>query len=134
MGLPVDRMRLYARQPALLRTSALTCKKSLKLFDMALEVPSRADFGCNRHCKTKPVDLEGSRGQVLVVLGGALKEVNFPLWPKAGYGCVPAAAPCGHGTAALPANSAMRWYNVKFFAAAPRTGPCTTLASRLSST
>ncbi len=37
---------------------------------MALELPSGADFGCNRHCKTNPVDLEGSRGQVLVVFGG----------------------------------------------------------------
>ena len=34
---------------------------------MALELPSGAEFGCNRHCKTNPVDLERSRGQVLVV-------------------------------------------------------------------
>ncbi len=26
---------------------------------MALELTSGADFGCNRHCKTNPVDLEG---------------------------------------------------------------------------
>ncbi len=36
--------------------------------EIALELPSGADFGCSRHCKTNPVDLEGSRGQVLVVL------------------------------------------------------------------
>ena len=38
--------------------------------EMALELPSGADFGCNRHCKTNPVDLEGSPGQVLVLLIG----------------------------------------------------------------
>ncbi len=37
--------------------------------EMALELPCGADFGRNWHCKTNPVDLEGSRGQVLVVLG-----------------------------------------------------------------
>ncbi len=37
---------------------------------MALEIAYGADFGCNRNCKTNPVDLEGSRGQVLVVLAG----------------------------------------------------------------
>ncbi len=37
---------------------------------MALELPSGADFWCNRRCKTSPVDLEGSRGKDLVALGG----------------------------------------------------------------
>ena len=32
--------------------------------EMALELVSRADCLSNRHCKTSPVDLEGSRGQV----------------------------------------------------------------------
>ncbi len=41
--------------------------------DMALELLSGADFGCNRHCKTNPVDLEGYGAQVLVVLGGVCK-------------------------------------------------------------
>ncbi len=41
--------------------------------EIALELPSGADFGCNRHCKTNPVDLERSRGQVLVVWGGFWK-------------------------------------------------------------
>ncbi len=57
---------------------------------MAFLWVSGADFGCNRHCKTNPVDLEGSRGQVLVVLGGfwgVLGEeggsnINSNLWPK----------------------------------------------------
>ncbi len=31
---------------------------------MALELVCRADFWCNRHCKTSPVVLEGFRGQV----------------------------------------------------------------------
>ncbi len=59
---------------------------------MALELPSGADFGCNRRCVTNPVDLEGSRGQVWVVLNGFWKvlgsggsKINSPLWPKAGY-------------------------------------------------
>jgi hypothetical protein len=42
---------------------------------MAFKLPSGADFGCNRHCKTNPVDLEGSRGLVLMVLGGFRKVV-----------------------------------------------------------
>ncbi len=56
--------------------------------EMALELPSGADFGRNRHRKASPVDLEGSRGQVFVVLGGFRNvlggNINFPLWPKAG--------------------------------------------------
>jgi hypothetical protein len=31
---------------------------------LTLELVYGADFWCNRHCKTNPVDLEGSRGQV----------------------------------------------------------------------
>ena len=31
---------------------------------MALELVCRADFWCNRHCKTNPVDLDGFWGQV----------------------------------------------------------------------
>ncbi len=38
--------------------------------ERALKLASGADFGCNRHCKANPVDLEGSRVQVLMVLGG----------------------------------------------------------------
>ncbi len=41
--------------------------------EMALEWVLGADFGCSLHCKTSPVVLEGSRGQVLgcwVVLEG----------------------------------------------------------------
>ncbi len=57
---------------------------------MAFELPFGADFGCNRHCKTNPVDLEGSRARVLSLLGafreaGGRGKTNFPLWPKAGY-------------------------------------------------
>ncbi len=37
---------------------------------IALEWASGADFGCNRHCKTNPAYLEGSRGQVFEVLAG----------------------------------------------------------------
>ena len=37
---------------------------------MALKLASGAHFGYNRYCKANPVDLEGSRGQVLEVLGG----------------------------------------------------------------
>ncbi len=37
---------------------------------MALEWVSGADVWCNRCCKTNPVDLEGSRGQVFGVLAG----------------------------------------------------------------
>ena len=32
--------------------------------ETALELVSGADFWCNRHCKTSPVDLEGCWGQV----------------------------------------------------------------------
>ena len=32
--------------------------------EMALELVCRADFWCNRHCRTSPVDLEGFWGQV----------------------------------------------------------------------
>ena len=60
--------------------------------EIALEWVSRPDSGCNRHCKTNPVDLEGSRGQVLVVWGGCWRgweggggKINFPLWPKAAH-------------------------------------------------
>ncbi len=61
--------------------------------EMALGLASGAGFGCNRHCKTNIGDLEGSQGQVLVVLGGFWKVLggregcknNFPLWPQAGY-------------------------------------------------
>ncbi len=58
--------------------------------EMALQLASEADFWCNRRCKTNPIDLEGSRGQVLVVWDGLLKvlgwggKIKFPLWPKAG--------------------------------------------------
>ncbi len=38
--------------------------------EMALELPSGAEFGYNRHCKMSPVDLEGSRGPILVFWGG----------------------------------------------------------------
>ncbi len=73
---------------------------------MALELASGADFWCNRHCKTNPVDLEGSRGQVLVVLGGFWKvsgrgeggKINLPLWPKAGYEWVTNRQACGGRT------------------------------------
>ncbi len=62
--------------------------------DMPLELPSGADFWSKRRCKTNPVDLEGSRGQGLVVLGGFWRvlgegwegsTIKVPLWPKAGY-------------------------------------------------
>ncbi len=48
-----------------------------------------ADFGCMRCCKTNPVDLEGSRGQVLVVFGGfgrfyRGRGLDSQLWPKRG--------------------------------------------------
>ncbi len=44
-------------------------------FEIALESPSGADFGCNRHCKTNPVDLEGSRGKVFeIVAKGKLRN------------------------------------------------------------
>ncbi len=33
--------------------------------EMALALVYGADFWCNRRCTTSPVDLEGSRGQVL---------------------------------------------------------------------
>ncbi len=36
---------------------------------MALELVCRADFWCNRHCKTSPVDLDGSGGQVWPKIG-----------------------------------------------------------------
>jgi hypothetical protein len=51
---------------------------------MALELPSGADCGSNRHCKTNPVDLEGSRGQVLVVLGGFWKVLRGEFAQSAG--------------------------------------------------
>ncbi len=35
---------------------------------MALELASGAEFVHNRYCKANPVDLEGSGGQVLLVL------------------------------------------------------------------
>ena len=35
--------------------------------ETALDLVSGANFGCNRHCMTNPVDLEGSQDQVLVV-------------------------------------------------------------------
>lgn len=48
---------------------------------MVLELAPGADFGCNRHCKTNPVDLEGSRGQVLVVeAGSCLREIHQERW------------------------------------------------------
>ncbi len=34
------------------------------LHEITLELVYGADLGCNRHCKTDLVDLEGSRGQV----------------------------------------------------------------------
>ncbi len=37
--------------------------------EMALELVCRADFWCNRHCKTSPVDLEGFGGQVWPKIG-----------------------------------------------------------------
>ncbi len=48
--------------------------------EMTLKLSSGADSGCIRHCNTIPVDLEGSRGQVLVVLDG--------FWKFLGGGCV----------------------------------------------
>ncbi len=62
--------------------------------EMTLKLGSGADFGCNRHCKTNPVDLEGSRGQVLGGWGGFWtgfgvgvggEGINVSMWPKAGY-------------------------------------------------
>jgi hypothetical protein len=53
-------------------SNALACNTNFNFClspEMALELVSGADFGCNRRCKTNPVNLEGSRGQVLVVLG-----------------------------------------------------------------
>jgi hypothetical protein len=44
--------------------------------EMASKLLSGADFGCNRHCKTNAVDLDGSRGHVLVVLGGFWKVLG----------------------------------------------------------
>ncbi len=44
--------------------------KTILSTEIALEWVSRADLGCNWHCKTNPVDLEGSLGQVWVVWGG----------------------------------------------------------------
>ena len=38
--------------------------------EIALKFASVADCWCTRRCKANPVDLEGSRGQVLVVLDG----------------------------------------------------------------
>ncbi len=57
---------------------------------MALELPSGAHLGCNRHCKTNPVDLEGSGGQVLVdlrgfVLGRFYEGGQFSVVAKGGY-------------------------------------------------
>ncbi len=55
-----------------MRTSALALQKKVKSNlspEMALELASGDGFGCNRHCKTNADDLEGSRGQVLKVLG-----------------------------------------------------------------
>ncbi len=54
---------------------------------MALELASGPDFGCNRYCKTNPVDQEGPRVQVLAVWGGFWKvlggrRMNCPLWPE----------------------------------------------------
>ena len=37
--------------------------------EMVLELDYGADFWRNRHCKTNPVDLEGSRGQVWPKIG-----------------------------------------------------------------
>ena len=37
--------------------------------EMALELVCRADFWCNLHCKTSPVDLEGFWGQVRPKIG-----------------------------------------------------------------
>ncbi len=45
--------------------------------EIAFELPSGPDFGCSRRCKTKPVDLEGSRGQVSVVWDGFWKLFCF---------------------------------------------------------
>ena len=39
------------------------------LHDMALELVCPAEFWCNRHCKTSPVDLEGYYGQVKPKIG-----------------------------------------------------------------
>jgi hypothetical protein len=56
------------------------------LHDMALELVCRADFWCNRHCRTSPVVLEGlcstgvGSGNRLVSGGsGALQTPNFVL-------------------------------------------------------
>jgi hypothetical protein len=38
--------------------------------EMSLELVSRFDFWCNRHCRTNPIDLEGSRSQVSGVCDG----------------------------------------------------------------
>ncbi len=49
---------------------------------MALELPSGADFGCNRHCKTNPVDLEVSGpsfGGFGKFLAGSREEKQFPI-------------------------------------------------------
>ncbi len=52
------------------RTNALACKTNKQIIlspEIAVELPSGPKFGCNRNCKTNPVDLAGSGGQVLVV-------------------------------------------------------------------
>ena len=48
---------------------------------MALKLASGAHFGYNRYCKANPVDLEGSRGQVLEVLNG-FWWVLGGTWPR----------------------------------------------------
>jgi hypothetical protein len=66
-------------------TSALARKINSNLFCP----PAWCQNWCNRRCKTNPADLEGSRGQVLVVLGGFWKGFR-------GSGEAKSVFHCGH--------------------------------------
>ncbi len=44
---------------------------------MALEMVCRADFWCNRHCRTTPVILEGCWGQVWPKIGRKPEKSEF---------------------------------------------------------
>ena len=73
---------------------------------MDLQLASGADFGCNRYCKASPVDLEGSRGQVLEVLGGCWLVLGFAFFGGRGqtqFTIVVKAAPRLVATLCMPA-------------------------------
>ncbi len=50
---------------------------SIENRQLALELVCGADFWCNRHCKTSPVDLEGFGGQVWPNIGRKPEKSEF---------------------------------------------------------